>query len=168
MFRISALAMMAAGLAACQTALPDPAGPAAVKGRADAPPGTCWARDDTPAVVETVTEQIQVQPAVTAADGTVTQPAIYRTETRQAIVRERQETWFEILCEAEMTPEFIASLQRALAARGLYAGQVTGRMDRPTRAAVRTYQKPRGLDSSTISLASARSLGLSPVAPPEE
>jgi len=125
-----------------------------------APPGTCWGKDVTPAVVETVTEQVLVRPAELAADGAVLRPASYRTETRQAIVRERREDWFESPCAARQDPEFIASLQRALAARALYRGPVSGQMDRPTEDAVRRYQAERGLDSGVLSLASARELGL--------
>ena len=50
--------------------------------------------------------------------------------------------------------------QRALAARGYYAGPITGVMDRRTQAAIRAYQRPQGLDSAMISLAAARQMGL--------
>ncbi len=125
-----------------------------------APEGSCWARDASPAIVETVTEQIEIQPAVLGSDGSVISPAAYRTETRQEIVQPREGTLFQIPCAAEQTPEFVASLQRALKARALYRGGVSGLMDGRTRAAVRRYQKPLGLDSGILSLASARSLGL--------
>ncbi|TDK43100.1 peptidoglycan-binding domain-containing protein [Antarcticimicrobium luteum] len=125
-----------------------------------APPGTCWGKHVSPAVIETVTEQILLQPAEVHADGTVTRPAVYKTETVQKIVRERRETWFETPCAQDLTPEFLASLQRALAVRGHFKGAVTGQMDARTRAAVRRYQKPQGLDSGILSLAAARKLGL--------
>ena len=125
-----------------------------------AEPGTCWGKHTSPAVIETVTHQTVVQAAELNEDGSVARPAVYKTETRQEIVRDRKETWFETPCATEMTPEFIASVQRALSARGLYRGPVTGRMDNRTRAAIRRYQEPEGLDSGTLSLASARSLGL--------
>lgn len=125
-----------------------------------APEGSCWARDASPAVVETVTEQIEMQPAILGTDGKVLSPAIYRTETRQAIVKPREDTIFEIPCASAQTPEFVASLQRALKARSLYRGAITGVMDGRTRAAVRGYQKPLGLDSGIVSMSSARSLGL--------
>jgi len=125
-----------------------------------ADPGTCWGKDVTPAIIETVTHQVMLQPAEVRADGTVTGPAIYRTETRQDIVRERKETWFLTPCPTAMTPEFIASVQRALTARGLYKGNISGEMNASTRAGVRRYQKPQGLDSGILSLAAARKLGL--------
>ncbi|QGX97690.1 peptidoglycan-binding protein [Roseovarius faecimaris] len=122
--------------------------------------GNCWARDSTPAVLETVTEQIIVEPELRDASGWVIRPAVYRTETRQEIVQERKDTVFQVPCPDEMTPELIASLQRALQARGLYRGPVSGVMDAPTRTAIRRYQKPLGLDSGILSLATARVLGL--------
>lgn len=129
-----------------------------------AAPGTCWAQDTSPAVVETVTEQILVSPAEVADDGTVTRPASYRTETAQKIVQERRVTRFQVPCRAELTPEFNASVQRALKARGLYRGPINGQLDRGTRAAIRRFQKPQGFDSDILSIAGARQLGLIAVA----
>lgn len=156
--------LAAVSLSACQSAMYNPLEPETVSTRDAAPPGaepgTCWGQDETPAVVETVTEQVMLQPAEIHDDGTVAEPAIYKTETRQQIVKERKATWFQTPCEADLTPEFNASLQRALKARGHYKWRVTGRMDAMTRIAVRSYQKPQGLDSGMISLAAARQLGL--------
>jgi len=128
-------------------------------------PAACWGRHVTPATVETVTEHILLQPAQIGSDGTVLAPPIYKTETQQRIVEERREIWFETPCEVEMDAGFIASLQRALAARGIYQGPVTGRYDPATRHAVRAFQVAGGLDSAILSLAAARKLGL--VAYPE-
>ncbi len=132
-----------------------------------AEPGTCWGKTVSPAVVETVTEQLLLQPAQVSSDGTVLSPAIYKTETQQRIVIERKETWFETPCPEEMTPEFVASVQRALKARDLYGGSITGAMDARTRAAVRRFQKPQGLDSGILSLAAAQKLGLARFDTPE-
>ena len=107
-----------------------------------AQPGTCWGKHVSPAVIETVTHQVLMQPAEVHADGSIGQPPIYKTETLQEIVTPRRETWFETPCEADLTPEFIASVQRALTARGFLSGPVNGEMDARTRAAVRRYQAP--------------------------
>ncbi len=155
-------------LAACQPvphALVPP--PGLAEAPPGAPPGTCWGKQVSPAVVETVTEQVQTAPAVTAADGRIVTPARYATETRQSIVEERRVRWIETPCPQDRTPDFIASLQRALMARGLHAGPVTGRMDARTRQAVRRYQAERGLDSNILSLESARALGLVALPRPE-
>ena len=173
MIRSTTLFLLTAfGLAACEAALPEMGEPDVVQTLAEAPPGaapgTCWGKVVTPAVVETVTEQILLQPAEVLDDGTVVAPAVYKTETRQAIVRERRVTWFETPCAADLTPEFVSSLQRALKARGHYRGAITGEMDARTRAAVRRYQAPEGLDSGILSLAAARKLGLVAVARTED
>lgn len=124
------------------------------------PDGLCYATDTTPAVIETVTAQVQDQPAVLAADGTVVTPASYRTVTRQAITRERTEIRFETLCPPAYTEAFVQSLQRALALRGFYDGPVTGVMDVATGRAVQDFQREGGPDSPILSIAAARTLGL--------
>ncbi|MDR9484029.1 MAG: peptidoglycan-binding domain-containing protein [Sediminimonas sp.] len=131
-----------------------------------APDGTCWGKTVTPARVETVTEQVMVQPPQVMTDGSVLEPAIYRTETRTKITRERSETWFETLCAPDLTPELIASVQRALKVRGHYRGEAHGRMDARTRTAIRRFQKANGLDTDILTLQTARTLGLAPVQRP--
>ncbi len=125
-----------------------------------APGGTCWDRHVSPAIIETVTMQVLVQPEKRDASETLIAPAVFRTETRQDIVRPRSESWLEITCPVDMTPDFIASLQRALSVRGHYSGTVTGKLDRATRLAILSYQRQNGLQSQVLSLDSARALGL--------
>lgn len=133
-----------------------------------APEGSCWGKHVTPAEVETVTHQVQLQPAEVRSDGTVSAPGVYKTETLQAIVKERRELWFETPCAPALTSEFVSSLQRALKARGHYRGAVTGYIDVRTRKAIRKYQAPQGLDSGILSLAAARKLGLIAYKTPDE
>jgi len=167
--RISALCG-ALALAACQGAYA-PAAP----GHADlaaelvprtsgvppsGPDGTCWVSDMTPAVIETVTDQELVAPATFAEGGTMLTPASYRSVTHQKIVQDRAEVWFRAPCPALMTTDFIATLQRALKARGLYRLALTGVLDGPTRDAIRRFQAPLGFDSPMLTLAAARDLGL--------
>lgn len=122
--------------------------------------GVCWASDVTPAVFETVTEQLVAKPAILAADGTVQKPASYRSVTQQRIVKDRETVWFRTPCPEALTLDFIATLQRALKARGLYLLPLTGTLDAPTHAAIRRFQAPLGLDSPILSLAAARDLGI--------
>ncbi|MCA8869812.1 MAG: peptidoglycan-binding protein [Rhodobacteraceae bacterium] len=126
----------------------------------NAEPGICYGRTETAAVIETVTKQVVARPAVLDANGVVVSPAAYQTESLQTIVRERQNVWFTAPCPEQMVGDFNASLQRALKVRGHYSGPVTGKLDHATRQAIRRFQKPLGLDSETLSLASARKLGL--------
>ena len=132
-------------------------------GPPEGPEGACWESDVTPAVIETVTEQVVVTPEVRDAAGLVVTPATYRTDTHARIVSDRREVWFRAPCPEAYTLDFVASLQRALTARGYYLLPVTGAMDAGTRDAVRRYQADRGLDSPRLSLAAARDLGLLPV-----
>lgn len=160
--RVAALAgLVVALLAGCGGPMPEFRRDFGAVAPPGAPPGTCWDKTTQPAVIETVTEQVVVPPV---RDG---QPAEYRTETSQRIVEDRQESWFETLCPDDMTPELIASLQRALAARQAYRGEITGRLDAPTRRALRVWQAAKGRDSATLSLDTARELGLVAVARPK-
>lgn len=151
-----------------------------------APPGAdpslCYGRDVTPAKVETLTHQVMLQPAEVTVEGRVTTPAVFKTEQQQRILRERREIWFETPCPPQLTDEFVGSLQRALKARSIYRGPITGRMDGRTLRAVRAYQAARGLDSAVLSMKAAREMGLAiteldaegapdtdaPLLPPEE
>lgn len=127
---------------------------------AGAPPGTCWGKIPTPAVIETVTEQILVTPARVNSDGAVTTPPVYRTESRQQIVTPRTDRWFEIPCPPAFTVEFVSTLQRALQARGQFTGAVSGDMDDATRRAVFAVQTAAGLPSDVLSIETARDLGI--------
>lgn len=124
------------------------------------PDGRCFGRDIAPAVLETVTAQVQEAPAVLAEDGSILTPATYRSEISQQIVRERQEVAFETLCPPAYTEEFVATLQRALAVRGLYAGPVNGLLDQATGQAVQAFQRDAGPDSPLLSITAARRLGI--------
>jgi len=170
LIRTTFCALALIGLAACSPDLGALGEPEVTRLSQTAPPGAdpdaCWGKEVTPAIIETVTDQVMLQPAEIMADGSVTRPAIYKTETRQAIVRERKEKWFRTPCAQDMTEELISSLQRALAIRGYYVWSVTGQMDARTRVAVRRYQEPQGLDSGILSIAAARQLGLVEVVTP--
>lgn len=135
-----------------------------VRLKGDGPPpspdGECWASSVTPAIIETVTEQVVVTEEQRDESGAVLAPATYRTQTHQRMVRDREEVWFRAPCPADQTVQFVASLQRALKARGLYLWPVTGEMDAETAEAVRRFQAERGLDSPVLSLAAARELGI--------
>lgn len=172
----TALALLLCAMAACtgpagqglgtmaEPSLLESPGSAAPPGAA---PGTCWGRDATQAKTETVTQPKLVKPAQVQADGTLIQPPVYKTETHERVIAPGRETWFEVPCASDVTADFVASVQRALAARGLFFGSVSGEMDSETRAAIRRFQKPQGLNSDILSLAAARQLGLAAGAEPQ-
>ena len=128
------------------------------------PEGTCWAHDLIPAVYETVTEQTLVASEVRDDAGNVVTPAAYKSVSQLRVVAERRDIWFAAPCPEAMTVDFLATLQRALKARGYYNLPLTGEMDPATKEALRRYQADHGLDSPLLSLAAARDLGLSTTA----
>ena len=140
-----------AGLSGCAT------GPNETALRTDerpegAAPNTCWAKQIKPAVIQTTI----TQSAISGEAG----ETIYQTETQQSIVQEREEVWFEVPCQNIMDQEFIASVQRGLAARGFYNGAITGVLDARTAKALRLFQVPLGIDSQVLSILGAQRLGL--------
>ncbi len=151
--------------AALQGAAQEPPEPGVSAPTRDGPegalPGTCWGKTVSPAVIQTVSKQVQVKPAKVNPDGTLAELPVFRTEQSQEIVTPRKDNWFETPCPEVLTEEFTASLQRALQVRGRYAGPVTGTMNPRTRTAIQNLQREtNGPDSSVLSLATARSLGL--------
>lgn len=165
---IRSLLPLIAVLAACQPVV-SPVRPLDLRGElipkaGDAAPSkpdnACWASDTTPAVIESVTEQILVEPEQRDESGAVIRAAVFRSSTQQKIVQDRRAVWFRTPCAGDLTSDVVASLQRALKARGLYMQSLTGQLDTPTQEAIRRYQEPRGLDSGHLSLAAARDLGV--------
>lgn len=164
----SLIALLAAlSLSACLAPTTPSTGPNAPNpGRTapqNAPPGTCWDKTTTPAVIETLTETVLITPAQTSTSGTLQSPPVYRTQTRPQIVVPRQDTWFEMVCPTALTPEFVASLQRALAVRDYYTAPVSARIDTATREAIARYQaetQTSGPAPGALTVAAAQSLGL--------
>lgn len=122
--------------------------------------GRCYAKDTTPAVIETQTERVLISPASYNADGTLYAPEQYRTISKQVIVKDRTELSFETPCPQLLTEERTSTLQRALKARGYYKGPITARMDFITKTAIRKFQKERGTDSSYLTMQTAQLLGV--------
>ncbi|MGH1367544.1 MAG: peptidoglycan-binding domain-containing protein [Maritimibacter sp.] len=129
-------------------------------GPADARPGACYGKDVTPAVIEQITHQKLIKKPEIAPNGNILAPAQYETITENRIVEGREDIFFETPCPPRWTPDFIASVQRALALRGLFEGAPSGVLDDATRRAIRTFQLQEGLNSTILSIESARKLGL--------
>ena len=156
------------GLGACsQESGPSGVGSAKLGATAprDAAPGTCWDKKVTPAKVETYIEDILVQPAQISTSGTIQSPPVYKSETRQRILSERQEDFVQIPCLQDLTEEFVASLQRALGARGYYAGPPSGALDGLTLDAITRFQADNGQSRKVLTVETAQMLGLWKIAP---
>ena len=167
------LSLLAGLLAACSGPQVEPPGRANfsdelirldIPGPPEPVAGVCWASDVTPAVIETVTEQLQVSPEIRDEQGNITAAASFRSETRQQMLQDREQVWFKSPCAEALTEDFIATLQRALKARGFYLLPLTGAMDAATGEAIRRFQAERGLDSPVLSLAATRDLGITATA----
>ncbi len=157
-------------LGACGTPIPvaapapeDLAGEAIRRG-AGGPPLTpqsaCWGHDTIPAMIETVTETVLDQPELRDKAGTVIRPASYSSTAKQRMVHDRAEVYIRTPCYNQLTPDTIATLQRALKARGYYLLPLTGELDPATMTAIRRYQADHGLDTPVLSLKAAETLGL--------
>jgi hypothetical protein len=123
-------------------------------------PGACYGKDVTPAVIEQVTERVLVEEAEIGPGGNIITPAKYEERVSHEVVTGRDVIFFETPCPPRWTPEFIASVQRALGARGIYRGEASGTLDHATRQAIRAYQVQNGLNSGILSVENARALGL--------
>ena len=104
--------------------------------------GACWGKDITPAIIETVTEQVLISEEQRDAAGKITQPASYRSNIHQRMVQDTREVWFRAPCPDSLTVSFLATLQRALKARGLYTAAITGEMSTETAEAIRCRWPP--------------------------
>ncbi|PVH29776.1 peptidoglycan-binding domain-containing protein [Pararhodobacter oceanensis] len=148
MFRsLSALALVTL-FAACQTGAPQPEvrrADTVAPALAHVPADACWATDRVPALTET-------QFVATGPDGA--------RAPQDVVLRPAEERLFAVPCPAQMDAGFTETLQRALSARGLYTGAITGEMDAQTSDAVRRFQAPQGLNSAILSLEGAQQLGL--------
>lgn len=137
----------------------------------DTPPdeadsSSCWATVGAPPVLATLEDEVVVEPAGLAPDGTLREDPVTQIARRELVVEPGTQVWFETLCPEELTEARVASLQRALAVRNAYGGPVTGVLDAATNSAIQSFQKSLGLDSPTLSRAAAERLGLIVVAPP--
>jgi hypothetical protein len=152
MMRPLAFALLLPLVAACQPNTNEPevrrADPVAVPLSGAPAAASCWATDRVPALTRTVFD--------TDAAG--------MRHPREEVLRPAEDRLFAVPCPEQMASDFSASLQRALAARGLYVGAITGTVDAATAEAIRLFQAPQGLDSGVLSLQAAQQLGLVPVA----
>ncbi len=122
--------------------------------------GRCLTRMDPTTETQIVTELVEVQPAVKDENGVVITPAIFRNVTGPKTVPVAEGAQFETVCPQVYTPEFVATLQRALIVRRAYDGEVTGLMDAPTSLALQQFQRGSGINSPLLSMRVARELGI--------
>ena len=84
----------------------------------------------------------------------------YRAKDETGCTSRLGERPFAVPCSADLPAEKIRALQRALAARELYAGPIDGRITPELRTAVGAWQSEQGFESDRISVEMLRFLGL--------
>lgn len=121
---------------------------------------TCFFEKIIPAEISTRVETRMIRTEKRDARGQLISPTQYETTRTQTITKPRSVTKIDAVCPEDLTPEFIASLQRAFQARGLFSAPVTGSLDVPTRRAISNFQTVRGIQSATLTIVTAQELGL--------
>ena len=122
--------------------------------------GRCFARTAPPTQTNIVEELIEVVPEERGPDGTVINPAVFRTITRPQTVATGEGQRFETVCPPIYTETFVSTLQRALLIRRGYEGPITGQYDEATSLAVQQVQRGDGIDSPLLAVTTARALGI--------
>lgn len=90
-------------------------------------------------------------------------PAEYKTITKRVKISEESLEWREVLCESDLTIEFVKTLQQQLLQEGYFDSPVDGIYQQLTQNGINRYAQNNGLpysnDYSTLEIANA--LGLS-------
>jgi hypothetical protein len=139
----------------CKTATPEVYKTLA-KTVVDTPPSTKEVA--IPEVYKTIKVTTVVKPAEVKR---ATIPAEYRTITKREMVSPSKVEWKRVVCQSSITSSTIRQLQTALKKEGFYKGPIDGIVGSQTRAAVKAYQKSKGLATGGITHAVIKSLGLS-------
>ncbi len=88
-------------------------------------------------------------------------PARYETVTSQELERDGYMEWRSILCETNMTPGMVSSIQRALSTKGYNPGSIDGVIGSNTIKAVNEFQTDNKLPTDKyINIETVRALGI--------
>ena len=98
-----------------------------------------------PAEYKTVEIQKLVSPA---EEKRVQIPAEQQTVTKTVVASEGRIEWQPVLCETNASPELIKTMQLALRREGRYSGKIDGKLNTQTMAAVRSFQRAKGLPTT--------------------
>lgn len=111
--------------------------------------------------VAAVTKTIQVNSVVTEAQEVKTVvPAVYgAVEKRSRVASERLE-WRDVLCKTNMTQDINQRIQKALKAKGFYAGPIDGIWGRGTMNGIEAFQKKSGLATGGLTIDALEKLGV--------
>jgi hypothetical protein len=87
-------------------------------------------------------------------------PAEYEMVTKVEKTSEGRMEWRQILCETNLTPGVIQSVQEGLKKAGHNPGPIDGALGNQTMRALREYQQKKGLPTGGITYETAQSLGV--------
>ena len=104
---------------------------------------------NVPARMETVRYQKMVKPP---QERKIPIPAMTDTVTTQKLVGKANLQWQEILCETNVTPSVVRSLQTALTREGFYEGAIDGKLGPATNAAIDAYQRRNRLSTGGLTI----------------
>ena len=104
-------------------------------------------------------QSVEVQRLVSPADERrIEIPARTKTVTSQVQVAPSRLEWRKVLCEANMTPSIITSLQRALKREGFDPGPIDGLVGQTTLRAIERFQTEKDLDRGGITYETLKQL----------
>jgi peptidoglycan hydrolase-like protein with peptidoglycan-binding domain len=68
--------------------------------------------------------------------------------------------WRPILCETNITPEIVMSIQQALREKGHNPGPIDGVIGSQTMTAVKSFQREKGLAQGGLTVTTLKELGV--------
>ena len=110
-----------------------------------------------PAEYRTVKVQTLVEPA---KEQRISIPAEYQTVSKTEKTSDGHMEWRPILCETNVTADIVTRLQRALSAKGHNPGPIDGVLGSETMAAVKSYQRTKGLPSGQLTMETLKALNV--------
>jgi hypothetical protein len=114
---------------------------------------------EIPAAYKTVKVQKMVSPP---QEKKIPIPAEYQSVTKTQQVTDGRMEWREILCETNVSTDFVRRFQTALSKAGHDPGPIDGVIGWQTEAAMKAYQKQKGLAEGALTYETVKSLGLAP------
>ncbi|MFK7890916.1 MAG: peptidoglycan-binding protein [Granulosicoccus sp.] len=108
-------------------------------------------------------ESVKVQKLVSSAsERRIVVPARTRTVTSQTQTEPSKLEWRKVLCESNMTPRLISSLQSALKREGYNPGPVDGIVGRSTMEALEQFQVDQSIDRRGLTFEALQLLDVNP------
>ncbi len=87
-------------------------------------------------------------------------PAQYQTVTRRTKVTDESMAWRPVLCQTNITPSVVTSIQQALHRAGHDPGPIDGMIGKQTRTAIEAFQQAKGLPRGGLTFDTLKALGV--------